>query len=401
VRPAIVGTVLDQLDRVAAETEAARPRGSMSCEPAGLLEPTSRFVIPAGSMIVEFPVADILDNAWNEQYFGVDSPEDEAAFDASVDAIGIRTPIILVGDNCALARGTLIGGRLRTGWARRRGQAFLPAILLHGLSADEILEHLIADNLAAARVRRLSPSQLFKLEAKRAELVARKQGQRSDLLGVQKGETTAIIAKELGQSPNSVKTRKAIFGSKVAPESIKRSVDAGKVSLAQGAKIVRELEKAHTSGASVEQCAEKAEAALHAATTAREKKGPRVPSNERSKVAGSGPSSIVHAEPSTTAKPSSMPVEETVRTTPTAPKPPGNAEICNSAFNTLARCVWNGLPADVARPKSLAIAQEILERAGRGLPAAYWNVLELLAEVVTSFAAIEQKSDDACVGGAS
>jgi hypothetical protein len=382
-----VGTVLDHLDQIAIATEMER-----LTEPAAVSETTPSLVraleprIPAGSSIVDFPVAAILDNAWNDEYFGADSPKDDADFDASADAIGIRTPITLVGDNCALARGTLIGGRRRTGWARRRGQAFLPAILLHGLSADEILERLIADNLAAARVRRLSPSRLYKLEAKRAEVVARSQGQRSDLLGVEKGETTAIVAKELGQKPNAVKTRKAIFASKVAPESLKKIVDEGKVSLAKAAKIVRELDKAHAKGASAEECEVLAQAALVTPSPRSAKKPPHSPSIKQSEAASPPPtiSTDTAKETSVTALPA-----EPQKTPAAAPKP-RPSEICHSAFKLLTSILWASLPAGAPRPRSFEECRSVLEEVGRPLPDSYWSTLDVIAGLVGSFTAIEK-----------
>lgn len=215
----------------------------------GVNESVVRSGIAPGSEVVELPVDGLTDHPLNEELFGADSEEVQRALDDSVNALGIQVPVLVTGPGCGVPPGVIISGHRRVRSARRRGLSSVPAILLADLSADAIKLRLIDANLANLPTRKLTRSQIYKIEMQRAALVGRGQGCRTDLHGGAKGEATAIVAEQSGATANAVKTRKAIFGSDVAPESLKRAVDDGTVSPAKAAAKIRAVESLVKSGA--------------------------------------------------------------------------------------------------------------------------------------------------------
>lgn len=196
-----------------------------------------------GKTVVNVRIADLTPHPDNQKYFGPPNPAEAAALRADIARQGLRTPLIMCGLGCASPRYRILGGHQRVEALRALGMTEAPAIEVNDLNADDELDILLGDNVAAARARKLTQRQLYNIEEAHRKILGRRAGQRSDLTGAPKGETNRIVAKKTGGQTNAVNNRQKVFGSNVSPSDLQDDVDAERVSLTKGAAIVRDLER--------------------------------------------------------------------------------------------------------------------------------------------------------------
>lgn len=195
-----------------------------------------------GDTIVSVRVTDLQHHPRNRHFFGVSSPEADTELRDDIARQGLQNHLVVCGKGCSSPEGAILRGNRRYDAVVALGFVEVPAVVRDGLSADDELDILLGDNIAANCARRLKQGQLYAIEEAQREILARRAGQRTDLSGGEKGETAALIAKKTGEPANAVRNRQKVFGSAASPPELKAAVDGGKVSLTAAAKTVRELE---------------------------------------------------------------------------------------------------------------------------------------------------------------
>lgn len=195
-----------------------------------------------GDTIISLRVADLRHHARNRHFFGDPSAEADAELRDDIARQGLQNHLVVCGKGCTSPEGTILRGHRRYDAVVQLGYEEVPAVVRDRLSADEELDVLLGDNVAANCARRLKQSQLYAIEEAQRGILARRAGQRSDLAGRAKGETSAMVAAKVGQPENAVRNRQKVFGSAASPPELRAAVDAGRMSLTAAAKKVRELE---------------------------------------------------------------------------------------------------------------------------------------------------------------
>lgn len=200
-----------------------------------------------GRTVVSLRVADLQHHPRNGHFFGPTAPGEDAELREDIERQGLRNPLVVCGKGCASREGTILGGNRRYDACVALGYVEVPVVVHDGLSLDEELDILLGDNAASNCARRLKQSQLYAIEEAQRGILARRAGQRTDLAGGARGETSALVAAKLGQPENAVRNRQKVFGAVASPPELRAAVDAGELSLTAAAHEVRKLEKQPTS----------------------------------------------------------------------------------------------------------------------------------------------------------
>lgn len=184
---------------------------------------------------------------WGE-LLGFEAPAEEEELIASVRANKVIEPLIVTGANCASGPGVILSGSRRCRAALDARLPLVPVIERTDLTAEAEAEVLLKAALASAHTRKLRPSKLAEIEHHLYELRSRGQGFRSDLTSVGSNgrggqdDTLTSVARDAGQSRNSVSDRRKVFFSQLSPKVLRDAVDVGAMSLTAAAALVRETE---------------------------------------------------------------------------------------------------------------------------------------------------------------
>ena len=185
--------------------------------------------------------------AWGE-LLGFDAPAEEEELIASVRENKVVQPLIVTGAKCASGPGIILSGSRRCRAALDARLPLVPVIERTDLTAEAEEEILLKAALASAHTRKLKQSSMAMLEGRLYELRSRGQGFRTDLTSVgpnggqSQDDALSAVARDAGQSRNSVADRRKVFFSQLAPKVLRDAVDAGSISLTAAAALVRETE---------------------------------------------------------------------------------------------------------------------------------------------------------------
>ncbi|TKC90014.1 ParB/RepB/Spo0J family partition protein [Polyangium fumosum] len=196
----------------------------------------------------------------NNEIFPLAS-ENDARFRELVQDVrdhGITRPLVVTGENCASAPGTVLGGHRRRRAAIDANLREVPVVVHDGLTADEEYEIFLRDNLADLHGRKLSPKQKADLEKRLAGLHTVGKGRRTDLKTSVKNNqgdgapasapggpqtTRAKVAAEVGDSPSTITARQTCFFSPLSTEALREAVDARKLKENPAAAIIRSVQR--------------------------------------------------------------------------------------------------------------------------------------------------------------
>ncbi|WP_437896150.1 ParB N-terminal domain-containing protein [Sorangium sp. So ce124] len=198
----------------------------------------------------------------NRELFPPES-ENQDRYDALLQHVrkhGVQRPLLVAGERCASAPGTILGGHRRHRAALEGGLREVPVVMHDGLNAAD--EHLVMllDNHGDQHGRKLTPRQRAELERQLSEALKVGRGRRTDLVTSVKnnqgsaptpadasGKPTAMrnkVAAETGTSASAVTARQVVFYSPISTAALHQAVDAGKIKLNPAADIVRTAQRA-------------------------------------------------------------------------------------------------------------------------------------------------------------
>jgi hypothetical protein len=241
------------LDAMVAELEAAEEPGSH--RPAGpgaapeVLATGIGFDLAAVTpdREVEVPIGLLEPHPRNAVLLPATSKAEDDALAADLDRQGQVHPVVVAGTGCASPPGTLLDGHRRRARLTAVGATTVRAILRTGLSAEDEERLIVGCALASQVHRKLDDAAKYRLEERSRELL-RHQGLRKGARSTSvefnggSGEADALVAKLHGETPNSVRTRKKVFGSPVTTPALQGAVAAKRIAPSAAARIVREVE---------------------------------------------------------------------------------------------------------------------------------------------------------------
>ncbi len=180
---------------------------------------------------------------------GFASPELEEQLITSVRDDKVLQPLIITGAGCASGEGVILDGHRRRQAALDARLPLVPVIVRTDLTAEAEETMMLHAAVASAHVRKLKSSKLAELEQRLYQVHSKGRGFRNDLTSVGSNgcdDTLSAVARDAGQSRNSVADRRKVFFSPVAPKLLHDAVDSGTLSLTAAAALVREAEGRET-----------------------------------------------------------------------------------------------------------------------------------------------------------
>jgi hypothetical protein len=224
---------------------ATRPRETVQA-----IQPEGPVPTPATweAAIEWAPPGNLLNHPTWSGLLGFASSEIEEQMAASVRDDKVVQPLIVTGVDCASGQDVILDGHRRRQGALDARLPLVPVIRRTGLTAEAEEEIVLKAGLASAHTRKLKPSKLATLEHRLYEVRSRGRGFRSDLTSVGSNgggghdDALTAVARDAGQSRNSVAERRKVFFSPLAPKLLHDAVDSGALSLTAAASFVREAE---------------------------------------------------------------------------------------------------------------------------------------------------------------
>lgn len=193
---------------------------------------------------VSVPIEYLQPHPHNNELFPPASAEKDKELASSLLHRGLHRPLVITGDGCASAPGTVLCGNRRLHFSGPAGLQSLECEVRVGLSVEEEHYEMIVDNLSDHASRDLNEEQLFELEQLVAKEHERRQGQRNDLVPqATKGSTLELVARKTKQPINRVRTRKKVFASPVSTPELKADVNAKTIAPTRAAEVITEVSK--------------------------------------------------------------------------------------------------------------------------------------------------------------
>jgi ParB-like chromosome segregation protein Spo0J len=232
---------------------------------------------------------------------GFASPELEEQLSISVRDGNVVQPLVITGADCASGEGFILDGHRRHRAALDAHLPFVPVIRRTQLTAEAEEEILLKGALASEHTRKLKPSQLAAIERRLHEIRSRGRGHRSDLTSVgsngggEREDALAAVARDAGQSRNSVADRKKVFSSAISPKLLQEAVDSGAISLTAAAIMIRHTERDEAVREALRNEDVASSAAVQAAKRSIEEQVQSIERSKNSKYHGTGGVEVSHS----------------------------------------------------------------------------------------------------------